>query len=114
MKNKFYILAFLAAAMIIAPNAAFGQNYGINQSMKRTAITTDNDESVNQNDSQNSDRYQSQIRSGSLCSSGGQFVNSNQASNQGVLVAVSYKRNQRVSKQTVQNRVNAVLRSFCN
>ena len=115
MKNKIYAFGFLAAALIIAPNAAFGQNYDSDRSMKPTAIITSNDNSVNETESQSTSQSQSEIRSGSLCSSGGKFRNANQNSNRGALVASSYNRvNKRVPQETAQNRVHEVLRSFCN
>ncbi len=113
MKNKIYTFGFLAAALIITPNAAFGQNYGANRSMKPTATITSSDS--NQTDSQSTRQSQNRIRSGSLCSSSNQFASSNQVSNRGALVSSSYNRfNQHIPQGTVQNRVYEVLRSFCN
>ena len=97
MKNKIYAFGFLVAALIIAPNAAFGQNYDVNHSMKPTAIITSNDSWVGETDSQSTRESQSEIRSGSLCSSGGKFRN-NQASNRGGLVASTYNRSYEVSR----------------
>lgn len=115
MKNKIYAFGFLATALIIAPNAAFGQNYDANRSMKPAAIITSSDNWVGETDLQNNRESQSEIRSGSLCSSGGKFRNANQASNRGALVSSSYNRgNKKVPQGTAQNRVNEVLRSFCN
>jgi hypothetical protein len=114
MKKKMYSFGFLAAALIIVPNAAFAQNYGANRSMEPTAIITSNDNWDNQTESQNTRQSETEIRSGSLCSSSGKFANS-PASNRGALVSNSYNRaNQRVPQRTLQNRVNEVLRSFCN
>ncbi len=114
MKNKIYTFGFLAAVLIIAPNAAFAQNYGANRSMEPTAIITSNDNSDKQIESENTRQNESEIRSGSLCSSSSKYAN-NRASNRGALVSNSYNRtNQHVPQQTAQNRVNEVLRSFCN
>ncbi len=108
--NTIYTFGFLVAALIIAPNAAaFGQNYDV-KPMKPTAIITSSDK-VNQTDSQSTRESQTRIRSGSLCSSGGQFTNADRGSNRGALVSSSYNR---VPQETAQNRVHEVLRSFCN
>jgi hypothetical protein len=114
MKNTIYALGFLAAALIIVPNAAFGQSYDANRSIQPTKMITSNDDSINETDSENTRQSQNEIRSGSICSSDDNR-NSNRASNRGALVSSNYNRvNKRVPQETPKNRVNEVLRSFCN
>ncbi|NJL64747.1 MAG: hypothetical protein HC903_26725 [Methylacidiphilales bacterium] len=84
MKNRIYTLAFLAAALIIAPGAAHAQQGQVtNQNMNQNVVIGGSGNSVNTSGTQISN--QNQKKTG-RCNYGSQFQNSAQNLGQNAVV----------------------------
>lgn len=109
MLNKKYTFALLAAAMIIAPNAAFAGDSGTRQELNQSAAAINNSR-VDQKASQTSYQYTNRgnSRYGSSCRGNQRSQGSTQRINQnGAAVDDSYV-SQRAEQRNVQRQVGAV------
>jgi hypothetical protein len=108
MKNQICALGLLAAALIIAPNAAFaGQSQGANQELNQSVYVNGSGNSANVNGIQITNQNQ---RKKGYCShrSGSQRQRSDQLLNQNVGISGHRNRvNVNGEQRTNQNQVNA-------
>ncbi len=114
MMKKSYTFGLLAAALIIAPTAAFAgqQDQNNTQILNQSATVGGTNNSVNQHGSQLGIQTQTQL--GNRCNSGSQRADNLQVINQDAAV---YGRNNHVNQdaiqKTIQSQINAAKNGHC-
>lgn len=115
MIGKTYTFGFLAAALIIAPTAAFAQPGQSNeQILNQTATVYGNNNIVNQQGAQLSNQAQFKKGNSPLCNAGNQSQQNSQVINQEAIVLGSGNIvGQNANQQNIQRQLNAAKSYFC-